>query len=328
MAERATVAQVTQIGVESTSGTAVPANKLLASLEITGGIKAQNKKFRPQGRKYSSFVIPGREWSEYKLGGMVTYGEVVYPLSSILKATTPSSDTTLGKKWVFAPALSAEDTVKTFTLEQGSAVRAHSAAYGVVTELGFKFTRDGVEYDGAMIAQRITDGVTLTAAPTAIETPVVPIAGTQISVAFADTWAGLEGATAATRVLEANWKIGDRFNPLWVLDASKASFVATVETVPSIAASVTLEADAEGMAFLDLMRNATMKWMRISATGPDIETGKPYLFQIDGAYNVSEPTEFKDQDGVYAVGWTLEPVYDATATKTYEVTVRNKVATL
>lgn len=66
MAGRATVAQVTQIGVESTPGTGVAANKLLASLEITGG--------------------------------MMTYGEVVYPLSSILKAVTPTSDTTTGKK--------------------------------------------------------------------------------------------------------------------------------------------------------------------------------------------------------------------------------------
>lgn len=47
MTERATVAQVTQIGAESTAGTAVAASKLLASLELTGGIKVSNQVFRP-----------------------------------------------------------------------------------------------------------------------------------------------------------------------------------------------------------------------------------------------------------------------------------------
>lgn len=327
MAERSTVSQITQIGVETTPGTSVAANKLLASLEITGGIKAQNKKFRPQGRKYSSFIVPGREWTEWKLGGQVTYGEVVYALSSIMGAATITGTGT-AKSWVFTPKLAAEDAVKTFTVEQGSSVRAHKYTYGLINELGFKFTRDGVEYEGAMLGQRLVDAVTMTGSPTAIETPPVPVPGTAISIYLADSWSGLAGAAAATRILTVDWKMGSRFNPLWVLDASKSSFAGHLETVPNVAATVTLEADATGMALLDLMRNASVKWMRIECKGPEIETGKPWLFQIDGAYNVLEPTEFKDQDGVYAVGWTLEPVYDATAQKTVEVTVQNKLASL
>lgn len=328
MAERATVAQVTQIGAESTAGTAVAASKLLTSLELTGGIKVANQVFRPAGRKYPSFVVPGREWSEWKIGGWVTYGEVVYPLASILKSVTPSADTTLGKLWTFAPALSAEDTVQTYTIEQGGTVRAHSFAYGIVSELGFRFTREGCQYDGTLLGQRISDGISMTAGAAAIETPPVPVAGTQISVYAADSWAGLTGASASTRILSAEWRISNRFGPLWVLDASKTSYVAHVETVPDVSCKLTVEADAAGMAFLTLMRNATNKWLRIKASGADIDTGKPYLFQIDGAYNVLEPSEFRDQDGVYALEWTFVPVYDGTAGKTIEVQVRNKVAAL
>lgn len=328
MAERTTATQLVQLGVESTPGTAVATTKKLSALEITGGIKAEVEAWTPQGQKYPAFYVPGREWSEWKLGGKVTYGELVYPLSSIMCAVTPTSDTTNGKKWVFTPALSAEDTVKTFTMEQGSAVRAHKAAYFVITELGFKFTRAGVEYDGKAIGQRITDAITMTAGNTYVEDPFVPVLGTQVNVKFADSWSGLGAASTATRVLEANWKITNRFNQLWVLDASKSSFVAMIEDTPQITGDVIMEADAAGMAYLDLMRNATRKWMRIEATGADIDSGKPYLFQIDGCYQVSGATEFTENQKVAAIGWTFGPVYDSTATKTYEITVRNKLASL
>jgi hypothetical protein len=317
-----------QIGAESTPGTGVAAGKLLGALELSGGIKTENKAFRPTGRKYNSFIVPGREWVEMKLSGQATYGEIVYPLCSILKNVTPSSDGTLPKLWTFAPALSAEDTVKTFTIEQGSSVRAHKFTYGLVTEFGLKFTRTGCEIEGTMIGQRITDAITLTATPAAIEDPYVPVAGTQIDVKLADSWAGLAGASVYTRMLAAEWRVGERFKPLWVLDSSKTSWVAHVETPPKVQLKLLVEADATGMALLDLMRAGTGKWARISATGALIESGKPWSLQIDGAYNILEAAEWKDEDGVYAIEWTLEAVYDATATKTIEVIVRNRVASL
>ena len=331
MTERATVAQVVQIGAESTSayGTAVAAGKLLASLELTGGIKAENESFRPSGHKYASFVVPGREWSEWKIGGRATYGEVVYPLASVLASVTPSTDGTLPKLWTFTPGLSAEDTVQSYTVEMGDATRAHSFAYGLVTELGLKFSRkSGVEYDGTMIGQRITDAITMTTNPVTVETAPMPIAGTQITVATATSWAGLSSPTTLTRCLSAEWRIGDRQNPLWVLDASKTSYVAHVEGVPKMTAKFLVEADAAGMAFLTAMRAASQKWIQISCVGSLIESGKPYLLQIDGCYNVKNVSDFKDEEGVYAVEWELEPVYDSVAGKTYQVKVRNLVAAL
>jgi hypothetical protein len=329
-AERATVAQLSQIGVESIPGTAVPADILLASMELTGGIKAENRVFRPTGQKYASFVVPGKEWSEYGVGGWATYGEIVYALAGILCEPVITSDTTLGKKWVFTPELSEEDVITTYSIEQGSAEsRAHKAAYGVFTEFGLNFSRGGVEYTGAIMAQAITDAATPTAADH-VETPPVPIAGNQISVYAADSWAGLSGASRSSRVLGGSWRISNRHSPLWVLDASKTSYVAHVETVPTVSLELTLEADAAGMAFLTLMRNATQKWIRLDAVGAPIEVGKNYLLQIDGCYNVSEPKPFEDRDGVYAIGWNLVPVYDSTTgvEKTFEVTVRNKLAAL
>lgn len=333
MGELAWHSQIVQLGVESPSapGTAVAANKRPASMSITGGIKFEAEEFVPQGQKYASFVIPGREWAGWKIGGRATYGELPYLLASAFKTVAATADGATAKLWTFAPALAAEDVVTTFTLERGSADRAQKAAYFQVTELGFKFTRKMVEIDGAAISQRITDGVTLTASPTAMETTPIPVLGSQVSVAFADSWAGLAEATAATRILECNWKASNRFDQLWVLDASKSSFVAQIEDLPKIAGDVIMQANAVGMGYLDVMRNATRKWLRISATGAEITSGKPYLFQIDGCYNISAATEFQaggEGGKTTAIGWTFTPVYDATAEKTYEITVRNILGAL
>jgi hypothetical protein len=328
MGELSWASQTVQLGKETTPGTAVAANKKPASMSITGGIAIESEEFVAAGNKYPSFVIPGREWAKWKIGGRATYGELPYLLASILKTVTATSDTTTGKKWVFAPALAAEDAITTYTLERGSSDRAQQAPYFLVTELGFKFTRSRVEIDGAAISQRLVDGVTLTGTPTAMENPPVPVLGSQLSIKFADSWAGLDAASAATRILECDWKIGGRFDQLWVLDSSKTSFVTHVEDTPKVGGNVIMQANAAGMAYLDVMRNATQKWMRIAAVGAEIESGKPYLFQIDGCYNISQATEFTANQKTTAIGWTFTPVYDATAGKTFEVTVRNKLAAL
>lgn len=329
MSERATVAQVIQLGMEGTPGSAVAATKLVSSFNLDGGIKAENIPFRGGGRKYSSFVVPNKEWSEWKISGQATYGEIVYFLCSILKNVTPSADTTLGQLWTFAPALSAEDTIKTYTVEIGSSVRAQRFAYGLVTELGLKFSRStGVELDGTMLGRAITDGHTMSAGCAAIEAAPIPITGPQLDFYVADSWAGLAGAGAFARCLTAEWRISNRFNPLWVIASAEGSWVAHVETVPQVRLKVLVEADSAGMAFLTLMRAATQKWASLKAVGATIESGKTYLLQLDGSYNVLNASDFRDEDGVYAIEWELEAVYDTVATKTYEIQVRNKLTGL
>lgn len=330
MAELAYNAQIVQLGIEGagTPGTAVAATKKPASFSITGGIKANNEEFVAQGNKYASFVTPGREWAAWKVAGKATYGELPYLLSSFLKTVSAAADGATAKTWTFAPALATADASTTYTLEIGSADRAQQAPYFHITELGFKFTRDSVDIDGAAVSQRIVDGHTLTAGTTSMETTPTLVLGSQVSVSFADSWAGLTGAAASTRVLECDWKGSNRYDQLWVLDSSKTSFVAQIEDSPKVTGSVIMAADATGMGFLTLMRAATRKWMRINCVGADITTGVPYTFRIDGCYNVSQATEFTQNQKLKAIGWTFVPVYDSAATKVYEIFVRNILAAL
>jgi hypothetical protein len=102
-----------------------------------------------------------------------------------------------------------------------------------------------------------------------------------------------------------------------------------VEAAPKGEASLTTEADAEGMALLTTLRSGATKFMRIKAVGDEIDIGlNNYLFQVDLALKVTKPKEFKDEDGVFAIEWGFEICDDATWGKAMQVTMVNKLTAL
>lgn len=328
MAERSALTQGVQMGVETVPGTPVAANKKFVSIGVEPAIQMDPIRFRPMGTKYKTVVTPGKEWVEAGISGVGSYSEIIWFLSSLI--VTPGAPTTVdtsARKWTFISAASAEDTVKTFTVEQGGAVRAHSFAYGIMTELEFTINRDGIEVGGSMLGQRISDGITLTPAPTT--PPQVPMLPTDFDVWLDPTSAGL-GTTKLLRVLEATITLGDRQNPVWPLNSTLTSYAATVETEPNAQIKLLMEADTEGMAQLTQMRGGSTKFLRIKGTSPTLAGAatEKYSFQWDAAIKVADVGDFSDEDGVYAIEWTFDMVLDATWTKAFDVQVVNKETTL
>ena len=328
MAERSSLTQGVQVGVESTPGTGVAANKKFVSIGITPAVQMDPLEFRPMGSKFNTIVTPGKEWVEADLEGVGSYSELLWFLSSCVVAPgAPTTVDTSARKWSFSSAPAAEDTVKTLTVEQGGVVRAHKFAYGLVTEVELTFNRDGIEVGGAMIGQRISDNITLTATPTT--PPNVPILPTEIDVYLDSTFGGL-GTTKLLRVLEATWTLGDRFNPVWVLNSTLPSFAAHVESEPNAQLTLLMEADAEGMAQLTQMRAGTTKFLRIKATSTTLAGAatEMYSLTIDSAVKVADVGDFSDEDGVYAIEWTFDLVYDSGWTKAFNIDLVNKETTL
>jgi hypothetical protein len=330
VAENLTIAQGVQIGKETTSGTGVAASKYLTSIDIQPSPKASAKSFRPIGRKFATLAaVSGKDWTQAKIvSEQLTYGELPYLLCSAIKSVTPSSDTTLGKLWTLASSLSAEDTPNTFTVEVGSATRAGKFTYGLVTDLGFTFAREDVKVDGTMLGQQWQDAITMTSTPTAADTAPVPILGSQVSLYIGTSWANLDAASALTRGFAFSWNMSEHWSPIWAANAAAASFAGHAERAPKVEAKLTLMSDATGMGLLTKLRAGEALWIRAAAVGAEIESGKPYLFQLDGCYSVVNMGDFGDEEGVRVNQWTLEPVYDATAAKTLEFKVRNKLAAL
>lgn len=323
MAERSFVYSSSQLGVESVPGTAVAANKRLLSVGFTMSPNPDIQVFRPSGFKYPTVSTLSREWTEVQIDGALTYTEIVYLLSGILETAVITGTT--AKTWTFTPSSSAADAVKTFTLEQGDAVRARRVALGLMTELSLSISRSELTVSGQMIAGALEDNVTLTASPS--EIALVPVMGTQVAIYMADTVAGLDAASPLDRPISFEWSLSNRFVPAWFLN-QEVGFNAYVETEPELSVSMMMAADAEGMALLAPMRAGDYRYLRLEAVGATIAGADTYLLQIDTAVKVTDVGDFSEEEGIEAIGWKFRGFHSTDLGGAVKAVVVNELATL
>lgn len=88
MSVQARVLETTQIGVEETPGTAVPATVKLASVTVEPQTDIDVEMYGPQGIKTDTISILNRERSSASLSGKPTYNELVYLNSACLANPT------------------------------------------------------------------------------------------------------------------------------------------------------------------------------------------------------------------------------------------------
>lgn len=326
MTERAAIFEVVQLGVETTPGTGVSANKRLLGLTVTPRVQAETNPVRPSGYKTPTSVVVNKEWSEATIGGHPAYNDLTYMFASCISYAAPT-EVEVGSvyQWTFAPGINSEDTVKTYTVECGSSARAGKFTYGLVRNFSLSFSRDRVEQRGTMMGWRYTDGITLTASPT--EIGLIPILPAHVDVYMDDTAVGL-GTTKLTRNMSADFEIPDRFGQVWALNSANESFAAHIEREINATLRLRMEADATGMALLTALRDGDKKFVRIQATGPSVGAASNYTLTIDMCGMVSAIGEFSDSDGVYAVEFTLQAVYDSDWGKAFEVRLINSLAAL
>lgn len=327
MAERSSISQVVQIGVETTPGTAVAAGKRLQSVGIEPTPNQEVAQFRPTGQKYRALTVLGKEWSTLNLSGVPTYDEIIYPLSSVL--TTPVHTTLAGdgEQWVFSPETTDEDTPKTFTVEQGSSIRAHRFPGAIFGDMGLTISRGEVSISGSGMAHAIEDDITLTASPTVL--PLVPVVPSTFDVFIDPLYADI-GDTKMTRLLQANWSLGNRFGPLWTVNSDLDSYAATVETEPTLEIQFTMAADEQGMDLLTDLRTGGQMHMRLQATGGTVDIPAAtdnYSFTLDMSLALTGQA-LQDQEGVYAVQWSGVGTHSEDLGGALEVTVVNGTAAL
>jgi len=282
--------------------------------------------FRANGNKYPSVSALNREWTEIDIDGAITYTEIVYLLSGILETAVVAVSGTTGQSWTFTPSTTAADVIKTFTIEQGSAARAHRVAYGLINDLTLSFGRDESTISGSAIGTALEDGITLTAAPT--EIALVPVTGPQIKVYVEDSVAALTGATALTGAISVEWSLSNRFGPAWFLNGLN-EYTQHVELEPTLEVTLMQEADAEGMELLPVMRTGATKYLRIEAVGDVIGAGPAtYKFTLDTAVKVTDVGDFSDQEGVYAIEYTMQGFHSSTLGGATKAVVINALTAL
>lgn len=327
--ERATVAQQVQLRVETTPGTdpGGGGTKLLTALGFDISPEFNITEFTPTGLKYATIVALLQEWSKFGLSGYPTYTEIVYPLSSILVAATPSTTTGV-TTWTFTPSTGSPDTVKTFTLERGNSVQAEKMTYALLSEFGINFSPTQAGLTGSGFGQKMSLGATMTGSPATIA--LQPILPTHVQVSL-DTSSANLGNTVLTRVLSIGWSLSNRQGPLWVVNSANTSFASVVELKPEAKIDISMEMDANGVVPITDLRAGTVKWMRIKATGPNIPASTPttpFSLQIDGPVEVVSVGGSGDQDGVYKIDFTLRLLHDGTWGQAMQVIVKNNITAL
>lgn len=326
MAYRSSALSTVQIGVETTPGTAVPANKLFTSMNWNMGMRGNVNRYRSAGVLFPSVAIVGKEWSEGTVEGGATYTELITLLSSCFSYGAPSGAGT-AKTWTFEPpATSLPVDHKTYTVEVGDTTRAHRYSGVLVTGFGYNITRDEFTVSGTLLGRRIDDPVSKTLSPTAYANrPIHPI---HVDIKMAATQAGLAAAEPLSGVFSLSYTLDGRWGSVWPIARANTSMGGHVALVPTSTMEIVMEANAEGLSRLSQLRSGDTHFIRVEATGPIISEPNTYSFRHDMAFQIEAPKDFTDQDGVYAVGWTLGATYATGWNKATQITIVNDLTTL
>lgn len=319
MAENASVFTISQLGAEGTAGVAATAGTILPALAFTLDVDGSFQEIRAMGYKYPTEVVIGKEWAPFNVEGFGCFNCIVYPLSGVMGTATITAGSIT--TWAFTPVSTATDTDKTFSIENGSSVRAIRANYGRLTGLSYHIDREKIEIGGGGFAQRINEGTTLTgSAKTVTLAPMYPMNAD----IWLDTTSGGLGSTKMTRVLSVDWELSDKANPVWVVNSANTSFVADVEVAPKNTLKLVVEHDAaNGGTLFSYMRAGTRLFGRVKVTGDTLQGGTAYTFQHDMALEVSSPPKFNETDGLRTMEYEYTVVHDPTWGKSQTVTIYN-----
>lgn len=324
MAEHATINNLSLLGLESTPGT--PPGSVVKQLQATSiepVIQADVKTFGPVGSEFDTISQLTREWSQAKLTSEISsFTDIVYALTMWCDNPTPTTVGTTGKQRIFDPT----DAPGSFTIDSGDPnTRAQRISYALLSDFEIEFSRSGISNGGTLFGQRVTDPITL-GSPTLVNQ--VALDPNAMDFYVASTQAGLDGASALARGFRAMFKMSGRWNPIWPVGSANASFAAHVKRKPTVEFGLQLENDATGMSFLANLRANTKTFLRVKCTGPLIESGVNYLFQLDFSAAVKSAPDRADLDGADTLTWTFAALKDATWGKAYEFKSITALATL
>lgn len=163
MADSPTALQLSQIGLETDEGTAVPATKRVVGLSFTPEPQGNVALVRPMGYFFPTVAVPGKFWTQGKMELAADYNALAYAFDSFFRKTTATagSGVTYDRNYVISSTNL--DPTQTYTLEHGSRVQARQVVNAVVNELGFDVSREAFKFDGAFMAKRLTEGFNLSA---------------------------------------------------------------------------------------------------------------------------------------------------------------------
>lgn len=330
MPERSTVFQGVQIGKETTSGTAVAANKVLSYLGIEATPELAFSSFTPMGQAVTGSIVPSQVSTTGSVTGQLSFAEHLYILNSIYGTATPSTVDTTAKRWNWIYTGRAAVTPVTYTVEFGDSTWADKFAFGTFNghEITYRRTEEGLTIGGSMIGQNLSRNITLTGSPTAVEDK--PVVNTMVNV-WIDPTSGALGTTKQTRVFEAVFRHNDAFGSIWPLNSANPSWANVVATRPTVQMEILMEDDTQGNTqYTSATTTNATQFIRLGASSTELAGAATavYDFNIDMAAKVSSFGGFTDEQGVRCLRYVFDATFDPTWAAAVKIQNTNKTAAL
>jgi fibronectin type 3 domain-containing protein len=321
--ERASVFESTQIGIETHPGSPVTArNRLLATSIKLQTVNPINM-IGATGAKFNQTAARQKRSSTADIDGYQSYNDLAWLLASALcKEVITVPGGTLPRLYTFRPNSYGPDLHRIFTVEQGSSVEAEKITYGVVQSLEMRWTPQECSVSGSLFGQGLEEDQTLTGS--VVDVPIIPIDPDTVKIEVGDSLASLIKLTRAT---EASLSIGDRYAAVTTVDAEEESFSTHVERAPALSLSLQVQHNSVAQAIMNNLRNKETRYIRITATGPEIETGWNYYMQITAGFKYREPNRGDAQDS-FASTFELVPIKTSEVGSSIEILIQTGMGQL
>lgn len=319
--------QAVQLGVESVAGTPVAANKQLLGLTVTPTNAVETTQHTPSGFKVPTQSSLNTIKTEADYEGALDYQTIVYPMSSIFGAPNTEEVGEESYEHTFEFVGKGAIRPQTYTMQVGDNTRAVEFSGAAFRSADISLSRTGENtISGSVIGRALQTNKALTPSPTELD--IVPVDGLHFDV-FADDSATSLGNTRLQKLFEGNFAIGEVLSELYVINSQEESYSALVEAEDqSYDLSLTLGADADAEAYFQKIRNGGKTFVRVKATGPQIEVGVNHSIEIDMCVIVTGFDSYSSSDGAYVLPINFALAFDPAWGKAMEIRVVNTIPTL
>lgn len=328
---RGSVGIVSQIGVETTPGVAVAANRLLPSLSLMPKPTFKTQKYRAQGARTTTVVTQAEHMGEGELTGVLDYNSIIWLFNGIFPFAAGTQIGALQaytRQWN-AGVFTSDMARKTFTIEKGDAESADRYASAQIKSIGLEATQDQFNVKGSMFALYPELDIVLTAAPTKI--PERPVQRDHINLYIDSTYAAI-GTTQVTQARRESLDIGEKFKPAWYHNRSIPSFTDIVETPYEASLTWATGHNAQSRAVHAGIKQNPKKYLRWEAIGNLLGTnGATPVYEkiwLDMAVRFEKATELENDDDIYGYEYQCALNDDAAEGTHLIVTVVNGLANM
>jgi hypothetical protein len=332
MAEGIVSLRKTQIGPESTAGTAVAATSVQRLL--SNGAKDdrvvefvnEHIGYLPQVNRT---VTPKLAASIAFEDSPLTFEQAMYPFSAGIQPVAATADGAgSGFVWTYAFPTTAVNTIKTYTIESGDNIQAREMEYSFCESFAISFNAGEVVNISSNWIGRQWSNTTFTGALTA---PTVEEVLSSKGKIFIDATSGTVGTTlVSSTLLSGTLNVTTGWKPVWTADGN-LYFSFAKNTAPEIKLDLVYEhntsSEAEYAAFVaGTPRLIRLRFLGSTLTSAGTYTEKTISINLAGSYETWD--SFGDMDGNNTVSCTFRAAYDSTAALFANISIVNEVASI